>query len=84
MRENSDLFVLESWLQGRFKPLTRVGLSPEQIAGRLKRMNPDDLSKQVSHQTIYAALYARPKGERRQELIESLRQWKQNRGPRRR
>lgn len=66
------------------KTLIRVGWSPEQIAGRLKRMNPDDLSKQVSHETIYAALYALPKGERRQELIESLRQGKQNRGPRRR
>ena len=66
------------------KTLIRVGWSPEQIAGRLKRMNPDDLSKQVSHQTIYAALYARPKGELRQELIESLRQGKQSRRPRRR
>ena len=47
-------------------------------------MNPDDLSKQVSHETIYAALYALPKGERRKELIESLRPGKQNRRPRRR
>lgn len=64
------------------KTLIRVGWSPEQIAGRLKRMNPDDLSKQVSHETIYVALYALPKGELRQELIESLRQGKQSRGPR--
>ena len=47
-------------------------------------MNPDDLAKQVSHETIYVALYALPKGELRQELIESLRQGKQSRGPRRR
>ena len=52
------------------KTLIRVGWSPEQIAGRLKR--------------IYAALYALPKGERRKELIESLRQGKQSRRPRRR
>ena len=55
------------------KALIRVGWSPEQIAGRLERMNPDDPSKQVSHETIYAALYSLPKGELRKELIESLR-----------
>ncbi|MDP6746073.1 MAG: IS30 family transposase [Candidatus Poribacteria bacterium] len=66
------------------KTLIRVGWSPEQIAGQRKRINPEDLSKQVSHQTIYAALYALPKGERRKELIESLRPGKQNRRPRRR
>jgi len=43
-------------------------------------MNPEDFSKQVSHETIYA----RSKGERRKELIESLRPGKQNRRPRRR
>ena len=64
------------------KTRIRVGWSPEQIAGRLKRMNPNHLSKQVSHQTIYVALYALPKGELRQELIESLRQRKQSRRPR--
>ena len=57
-------------------------MSPEQIAGRLKRMNPNDHSKQVSHETIYVALYALPKGELRQELIESLRPRKQSRRPR--
>ena len=62
--------------------LIMAGWSPEQIAGRLRRMNPDDPSKQVSHETIYAALYALPKGELRKELIESLRQGKQSRRPR--
>lgn len=62
--------------------LIKVGWSPEQIAGRLRRMNPDDPSKQASHETIYAALYALPRGELRKELIGSLRQGKQNRRPR--
>ena len=44
-------------------------------------MNPEDLSKQVSHQTIYAALYALPKGERRKELIEPLHQGSQKSEP---
>ena len=64
------------------KTRIRVGWSPAQIAGRLKRMNPNNHSKQVSHETIYVALYALPKGELRQELIESLRQRKQSRRPR--
>ena len=64
------------------KTRIRVGWSPEQIAGRLKRMNPNDHSKQVSHQTIYVALYALPKGELHKVLIESLRQGKQSRRPR--
>jgi IS30 family transposase len=40
------------------RPLVCEGLrncwSPDQIAGRLKRLHPDDPSRQVSHQTIYA------------------------------
>ena len=60
------------------KTLIRVGWSPEQVAGRLKQMNPDDLSKQVSHETIYAALYGLTKSELRKESIEPLRQRKQN------
>ena len=40
----------------------REGWSPEQIAGRLKRAWPDDQSKTVSHETIYTALYAMPRG----------------------
>ncbi|MAE19178.1 hypothetical protein CMK12_09670 [Candidatus Poribacteria bacterium] len=39
------------------KPLTRVGCSPERIAGRLKQINADDFSKPVSRETIYAAPY---------------------------
>ena len=34
--------------------------SPEQIAGKLKRMYPDDPEKHVSHETIYAHIYAYP------------------------
>jgi IS30 family transposase len=45
------------------KALIGAGWFPEQIAGRLDRMNPDDPSKYVSHETTYAALYSLPKGE---------------------
>ena len=47
--------------------------SPEQIAGTLKRMNPDDLTQRVSHETIYHTLYAMPRGDLRRELITCLR-----------
>lgn len=31
--------------------------SPEQVAGRLKVEHPENLEMQVSHETIYQALY---------------------------
>ncbi|MDP1636994.1 MAG: hypothetical protein Q8K74_10150 [Candidatus Nitrotoga sp.] len=46
--------------------------SPEQIAGTLKSMHPDQPSERVSHKTIYHTLYAMPRGELRRELIASL------------
>lgn len=56
--------------------------SPQQIAGTLKRVYPDDLSRQVSHETIYTAIYAHPRGELRRELIACLRQSHSKRLPR--
>lgn len=51
----------------------REGWSPEQIAGTLKRLWPDAPDRHVSHETIYTALYAMPRGELRKELIACLR-----------
>ncbi|MDW9240001.1 homeo-like domain protein [Burkholderia thailandensis] len=48
--------------------------SPQEIAGTLKRVFPDDPSLHVSHETIYNAIYAQPRGELRRELIACLRQ----------
>ena len=47
--------------------------SPEQIAGTLKAMHPDQPARRVSHETIYHTLYAMPRGELRRELIACLR-----------
>ncbi len=47
--------------------------SPEQIAGTLKGMHPDEPSQCVSHETIYHTLYAIPRGELGRELIAFLR-----------
>lgn len=58
--------------------------SPEQIAARLRVMHPDDRSFWISHETIYAAIYAHPRGALREGLIELLAQRKPQRGRRRR
>ena len=45
-------------------------------------MNPDQPRLQVSHETIYTALYAMPRGTLRTELIACLRQARKSRRPR--
>lgn len=60
----------------------RGGWSPQQIAGRLRRMHPDEPEARVSHETIYCALYAMPRGELRAELIGQLRRAHKARLPR--
>jgi IS30 family transposase len=60
----------------------RQGWSPLHIAGRLRRMHPDDSSQTVCHETIYVALYALPRGALRRELLACLRQGHQQRRPR--
>jgi len=56
--------------------------SPEQIAGILKRENPGQRALQASHETIYTAIYAAPKGALRRELVALLRQGRGARKPR--
>ncbi|HET7868628.1 MAG TPA: IS30 family transposase [Burkholderiaceae bacterium] len=56
--------------------------SPEQIAGTLKRVFPGQRERHVSHETIYTAIYAHPKGELRSELIRLLRRRHSKRMPR--
>ena len=47
--------------------------SPEQVAGWLKRIYPDDPSRQVSHETIYRSLFIQARGALKKELVEHLR-----------
>lgn len=46
-------------------------------------MHPDDRNQRVSHETIYAAIYAYPRGGLKKELVDALRQHKPSRGLRR-
>ncbi|WP_167048216.1 IS30 family transposase [Salinibacterium sp. ZJ454] len=57
--------------------------SPEQIAGRLKTDFPDQAEMQVSHETIYQALYVQSRGALARELTAHLRTGRSMRKPRR-
>lgn len=56
--------------------------SPEQIAASLKSDYPEQPMMHVSPETIYAHIYAYPRGELRKLLVQSLRRSKSKRGPR--
>jgi IS30 family transposase len=56
--------------------------SPEQIAATLKAEFPEQPELQASHETVYTAIYAAPKGEFRRELVALLRQGRGARRPR--
>jgi IS30 family transposase len=62
--------------------LTHKQWSPEQISASLKQYYPKQKDMQVSHETIYACIYAHPKGELKKLMVRSLRQSKSKRGPR--
>lgn len=47
--------------------------SPEEISMRLRREYPQDMTKRVSPETIYATLYILPRGILRRELLSHLR-----------
>lgn len=70
-------------LFGEVAGLLRRKWSPEQISGRRPRIK-DGMETHsglsVSHEAIYTAIYALPRGELRRELISCLRQDKPMRG----
>jgi IS30 family transposase len=70
-----------SALWGRVRSLLEQFWSPQQIAGILRRDHPGQAALQASHETIYTAIYARPKGELRKELTSLLRQARGARRP---
>lgn len=56
--------------------------SPEQAAGRLKVLFPDDETMRISHESIYQGLYVYPRGELARELKAHLRSGRRRRRPR--
>ena len=62
--------------------LLKSGHSPEQVAEALKRDFPDNGDMQVSHETIYQALYVLPRNALKAVLVaEGLRQHHEKRRP---
>jgi IS30 family transposase len=56
-----------------------VDHSPEQIAGWLRLAYPDNEAMQVSHETIYRALYVQARGALKRELTRHLRRGRSRR-----
>ena len=77
LREGS---ALHFYVVGRI----RLGWSPQQISGKLRQMQDNDATDpklpNLSHETIYRAIYVLPRGEIRKEIIGLLRQAKKSRG----
>ncbi|GAB2645784.1 IS30 family transposase [Nocardioides ginkgobilobae] len=69
---------LRAWV----RYLLKQRLSPEQIAGRLRVLFPDDESMRISHETIYQSLFVYPRGELTRELKAELRSGRTTRRPR--
>jgi transposase, IS30 family len=69
---------LRAWVQY----LLKQRLSPEQVAGRLRVLFPDDGSMRISHESIYQSLYVYPRGELTRELKAHLRRGGSSRRPR--
>jgi transposase, IS30 family len=62
----------------------KQGWSPEQVCGRIAASNATAAAPRptVSHETIYAAIYAQPRGALRTELVKTLRKSRAGRLPR--
>jgi transposase, IS30 family len=69
-------------LWGVVRHFLELKWSPQEISAILKRAYPTDSSLNVSHETIYNAIYAYPRGELRRQLIACLRQGHAKRLPR--
>jgi IS30 family transposase len=53
--------------------------SPEQVAGRLPVLYPDNQAMRISPETIYQSLYVYPRGELKRELTACLRRGRRGR-----
>lgn len=68
-------------LRGQVVSMLTERFSPEQIAGRLRLEHPEEVKMQVSHETIYQALYVQGRGSLRLEIATALRSGRARRRP---
>ena len=73
-RRMSPKLGLDTRLFGVVEHFLREGWSPEQIAGTMRALYPQQPERRVSRETIYNALYIMPKGELLTDLLNCLRQ----------
>ncbi len=73
-RQGKRKIMLHGLLREHVESQLRLRWSPEQIAQWLKMQYPNDMSMQVSHESIYAYVYILPRGELKKELLATLRQ----------
>jgi IS30 family transposase len=62
--------------------MLRADYSPWEVEGRLRLEHPGDRGMQVSHETIYQALFVQGKGSLRAEVDQALRCGRRRRRPR--
>jgi transposase, IS30 family len=60
-------------LRAQVQALLERRFSPEQIAGRLPLLHPDNQAMRISHESIYQSIYVYPRGELKRELKAALR-----------
>jgi IS30 family transposase len=70
-------------LRKQVKQMLADRFSPEQIAGRLRVEHPNNPEMQVSHETIYQALYVQGRGSLRTGVATALRSERIGRRPQR-
>jgi len=68
-------------LRERVVSMLTERFSPEQVAGRLRLEHPENVEMQVSHETIYQALYVQGRGSLRLEVATALRSGRARRRP---
>jgi IS30 family transposase len=73
LRPKACKLVLHRTLAYQVAAKLRRQWSPEQGAGWLKRIYPEDASREVSHETIYRTLYIQSRGALKKELLVHLR-----------
>jgi hypothetical protein len=76
------VIVRRSSVHGKGVFAMRPLAAGERVVEYKGEVYPDDPSQQISHDTIYTAIYARPCGELRRQLVACLRHHRTDRMPR--